>query len=120
MTTAPARPTTRPTGPATVTLEATTDPARWAAAARSSGQPVTPFHEHGFLRLAASMTGTDFQPLVVRSGGADVGVAPWLSRRRGPVTTVNALPFPYAGPLVLEPLMVPTLTALRRRARVAR
>jgi hypothetical protein len=120
MTTALPRSTTRPTGLPTVTIEATTDPARWKAAAQASGQAVTPFHEHGFLKLAAGMTGTDFQPLVVRSGGADVGVAPWLSRRRGPVTTVNALPFPYGGPLVPELLMVPTLTALRRRARSAR
>ena len=119
-TTLPWSTPTPPAGPATVTLEATTDPARWAAAAQASGQLVTPFQAYGFLGLAAAMTGTRFLPLVVRSGGADVGIAPWLSRRRGPVTTVNALPFPYAGPLVPDPLMVPTLAALRRRARRAR
>jgi hypothetical protein len=102
---------------ATVTLEPTADPARWAAAALASGQPVHPFADHGWLHVAAGLTGTVFTPLVVRSDGADVGVVPWLARRRGPVTTVNALPFPYAGPLVPPALLPATLAELRRRAR---
>jgi hypothetical protein len=108
---------TLPTASATVSLEPTGDADRWAAAARASGQPMTPFHHFGFLGLAAGMTGTGFQALVVRADGADVGIVPWLARRRGPLTTVNALPFPYAGPLVPAHLMAGTLTALRRRGR---
>ncbi|MCW2534316.1 MAG: Methicillin resistance protein [Modestobacter sp.] len=106
-----------PTAQATVTLEPTGDPVRWAAAAQASGQPMTPFSNHGFLGLASGMTGTEFVPLVVRADGVDVGIAPWLARRRGPVTTVNAVPFPYTGPLVPAHLMAGTLVALRRRGR---
>lgn len=111
-------PSARPgTGSATITLEPTGDAARWAVAARASGQPMTPFSDFGFLGLAAGMTGTTFVPLVVRADGVDVGIAPWMSRRRGPVTTVNALPFPYTGPTVPGHLMAGTLVALRRRGR---
>jgi len=102
--------------PGPVTLEVA-GAERWAAAARASGQRRTPFHEHGWLAVAARLTGTRFTPLVVVADGADVGVVPWMERRRGPVSTVNALPFPYAGPLVPPSLTLPTLQALRRRAR---
>ncbi|HEV7187928.1 MAG TPA: GNAT family N-acetyltransferase [Blastococcus sp.] len=67
--------------------------------------------------MAAAMTGTRFTALVITSGGNDVGVVPWLARRRGPLTTVNAVPFPYAGPLVPAELLEDTLAVLRRRAR---
>ena len=106
------------TQPGTVRLEVA-DADRWAAAARASGQRVTPFHDHAWLLLAARVTGTRLVPLVVVADGADVGVVPWLERRCGPVATVNALPFPYAGPLVPPALLLPTLAALRRRARRA-
>jgi len=102
--------------PGTVTLEVA-DAGRWAAAARASGQRVTPFHDHAWLTVTAPLTGTRFTPLVVVADGADVGVVPWLERRRGPVATVNALAFPYAGPLVPPALTLPTLSALRRRTR---
>jgi len=102
--------------PATVTVEVA-GAERWAAAVHASGQRSTPFHDHDWLVLTAGLTGTQFTPLVVVADGVDVGVVPWLERRRGPVATVNALPFPYAGPLVPPALTLPTLHALRRRAR---
>jgi len=97
-------------------LVRTEDPERWARAARASGQPVTAFHSFDFLQLAATMTGTTFVPLVVAVGGVDVGTATWLRRRRGLVTTVNRVPFPYVGPLVPAELLPATLRALRVRA----
>ena len=101
---------------AEISLQETRDPQRWAAACRASGQPVSPFHTYPWLELAADMTGTRFTPLIVRSHGVDVGVAPWLSRRRGPVQTVNWLPFPYLGPLVPSPVLAATMRRLGRRA----
>ena len=98
-------------------LEVTTDAARWAEAARASGQPLHPFAGYGWLELAAQLTGTSFVPIVVRDGAGDVGVVPWLERRRGPLKTVNALPFPYAGPLVPAELLAGTVRALRQRSR---
>jgi CelD/BcsL family acetyltransferase involved in cellulose biosynthesis len=103
-----------------VELAATTDPSRWAAAARNATQPITPFHSYAFLSLAARMTATTFTPLIVRHGGADVGIAPWLTLARGPVTVVNRMPFPYVGPLVSPAVLSDTITALARRARAAR
>jgi hypothetical protein len=93
-------------------LVRTDSPDRWAAAARASGQSVTPFHSYPFLTVAAGLTGRWFRPLVVRHAGADVGVAPWLSRRRGPTNLVDELPFPYVGPLVPGPLAGGCLAAL--------
>lgn len=101
---------------AEISLQESTDPQRWAAACRASGQPISPFHSYPWLELAASMTGTHFTPLIVQSRGVDVGVAPWLIRRRGPVRTVNWLPFPYLGPLVPSPVLAATMRRLGRRA----
>ncbi|MGR7026271.1 GNAT family N-acetyltransferase [Geodermatophilus sp. URMC 62] len=101
-------------------LEETRDPRRWEAAAHASGQSGTPFHAFAWLELAARMTRTSATPLVVRAGRADVGVVPWLTRRRGPVTTVNWLPFPYVGPLVAPAHLPGLLRALRARARSSR
>jgi CelD/BcsL family acetyltransferase involved in cellulose biosynthesis len=101
---------------ARTTVERTTNAARWAAACRASGQPISPFHSYAWLDLAASMTKTVFTALVVRSDGSDVGVAPWLSRSRGPVSTVNWMPFPYVGPLVPPETLDATLRRLRWRA----
>jgi CelD/BcsL family acetyltransferase involved in cellulose biosynthesis len=99
-----------------IELEATRDADRWTAAAHASGLPVTPFHTRSWLDLAARMTGTTLTPLVVRAGGRDVGVVPWLSRARGPVVTVNWLPFPYVGPLVAAAHLPGVLRAVRRLA----
>jgi hypothetical protein len=103
-----------------VILEETDDVARWSAACRISGQPITPFHAYPFLHLAAGMTRMKFVALIARHDGADIGVVPWLAFRRGPFTVLNRMPFPYAGPLVPEPLLSATLSALGRRARAAR
>ena len=100
-----------------VELEETRDPERWMAAAQAAGSTVTPFHSYGWLDLAARMTRTRFTALVTRVDGADVGVVPWLSRARGPVVTVNWLPFPYVGPLVAPEHLSGVLRALRRLAR---
>ena len=97
-------------------LHHTNDPLRWADAARTSGSPVTPFHTYEWLELAARMTATRFSPLVVHADGADVGVVPWLARRRGPVSVVNWVPFPYAGPVVPPVHLPELLRALLRRA----
>ena len=91
---------TRSDGTTRLEFEPVVSSARWAAACRASGQPVTPFHSYAFLSVAARLTGLQFRPLVVRRAGADVGVVPWLVRARGPVNTVTELPFPYVGPLV--------------------
>lgn len=93
------------------------DVQRWSEAARASGQPVSAFHAVGFLAVAATVTQSHLVPLVVRHGGRDVGVAPWLLRRRGPLARVNRVPFPYAGPLVPPDLLGETLDALWRRGR---
>jgi CelD/BcsL family acetyltransferase involved in cellulose biosynthesis len=62
------------------------------------------------------MTGTGFVPLVVTRGGADIGVAPLLVRRRGLLSIVNWVPFPYVGPLVPRDVLASTLDALDRWA----
>jgi hypothetical protein len=98
-------------------LEGAADSGRWALAIRASGQPAHPFIAFDWLTMAARLTGTTFVPLIVRVDGVDVGVVPWLERRFGPFRTVNALPFPYAGPLVPPRHLAGTLEALRRRAR---
>ena len=100
-----------------IELEQTRDPERWAAAARTSGSTVTPFHSYGWLDLAARMTRTRFTALIARVDGADVGVVPWLSRARGPVVTVNWLPFPYVGPLIAAEHLSGVLRVLRRLVR---
>ncbi len=100
-----------------IELEQTRDPERWAAAARTSGSTVTPFHSYGWLDLAARMTRTRFTALIARVDGADVGVVPWLSRTRGPVVTVNWLPFPYVGPLIAAEHLSGVLRVLRRLVR---
>ena len=89
---------------------------RWAEACRASGQPVTPFHSFPFLDLAAQMTSTVFRPLIVQYAGRDVGVVPWLARRRGPVNMANQLPFPYTGPLVPRELSRECVHALWEHA----
>jgi len=103
-----------------VTVEPTSDEVRWERACDASGQPVTPFHTFRFLTVVAPMLTNRFRGFVVRAGGADVGVVPWLTLRRGPVTVVNRMPFPYVGPLVPDELLVPTLAALRSPARRSR
>ncbi len=100
-----------------VELAETRDPERWAAAAHASGSTVTPFHSYGWLDLAARMTRTRFTALIACVDGADVGVVPWLSRTRGPVMTVNWLPFPYVGPLIPPEHLSGVLRALRMLAR---
>ena len=100
-----------------VELVVDADVQRWSEAARASGQPVSAFHAIGFLTVAAEVTGSRLVPLVVRHGRDDVGVAPWLVRRRGPLGRVNRVPFPYAGPLVPADLLGETLDALWRRGR---
>lgn len=96
-------------------LEETRDAGRWSAAVAASGQPATAFHRYEWLRLAADMTATDFTALVVVDQGTDIGVAPWLARRVGPMTSVNRSPFPYVGPLVPPDRLVTTLRSLRAR-----
>ena len=98
-----------------ITLVVADDDAHWLRAARASGQRVTPFHHPRFLRAAARATARELVPLVVRRDGAEIGVATWLERRRGPLRTVNKVPFPYAGPLVPADALAPTLAALWRR-----
>ncbi|WP_370095386.1 GNAT family N-acetyltransferase [Streptacidiphilus sp. MAP12-20] len=99
-----------------ISLIPTDDPGRWADACRRSGQTVTPFHTYEWLSQAARMTATEFTPIIVRAGDEDVGVVPWLSRRRGPLAVVNWLPFPYVGPLVPQSLIGSCLTVLRGHA----
>lgn len=98
-----------------LTLEVCETPARFLAAASASGQPVPAFLHPRFLHLAARTTRRTLRPLVVRYRGSDVGVAPWLENRKGPVATVNRVPFPYAGPLVPPELLGATLEQLRSR-----
>jgi hypothetical protein len=98
-----------------VELHCTEDPAQWADACRASGQPIHPFLSFTFLQTVAPLTLSKFRPLIVRHHGTAVGVLPWLERRKGMLSVVNQLPFPYAGPLVPPDLMVPTLRAARRR-----
>jgi hypothetical protein len=95
-------------------LVVTGDAERWALACEVSGQPATAFHDHSWLALAAGMTGTTFVPLVVMCGGADIGVAPVLVRRRGVLSILNWVPFPYVGPLVSRDMLGSTLGALNR------
>lgn len=98
-----------------LTLEVCETPARYLAAATASGQPVPAFLHPRFLHLAARTTHRTLRPLVVRYRSTDVGVAPWLENRKGPVATVNQVPFPYAGPLVPPELLAATLEQLRSR-----
>jgi hypothetical protein len=62
------------------------------------------------------MTGTTFVPMVVAGKSADVGVAPLLVRRRGPLALLNWVPFPYLGPLVPPEALGGTLDAVHRWA----
>ena len=96
-------------------LATSADPRRWLAACQASGQPVTPFHTYRWLSLAAQLTKTHFVPVVVTHDGVDVGVAPLLLRRRGPLSLANWAPFPYLGPLVPQELLADSLLALNRR-----
>jgi hypothetical protein len=100
-----------------VKLVAVDDAGRWERAALSSGQPVTVFHTYSWLSLASRMTDTAFTPLVITTNGADVGIVPWLTRRRGPISTVNWVPFPYVGPLIPTELLPATLSRLVQRSR---
>lgn len=56
-------------------------------------------HSFRWLSTLADGLEQDFIPLVLLERGATVGVAPVLVRRRG-LRTINAVPFPYLGPLV--------------------
>jgi hypothetical protein len=100
----------------TVALVRTSDRRRWQEACVASYQPATAFHDHAWLMLAGGMTGTSFVPFVVTHDGKDIGVAPLMVRRRGPLSMVNWMPFPYVGPLVPPEHLATTLDALDRWA----
>ncbi len=81
------------------------------------------FHRYEWLTTMADVLGLDFHPLTVLADGKPAGIAPVLSKRVGPVRTVNWLPFPYVGPLVpaeLLPDVLPLLRAWERRRRSVR
>jgi hypothetical protein len=103
-----------------LSLERTDDAARWDAALECSGQPWTGFSGLGWLQLAAGLTGTRLTPLVVRRDGADVGVLPWVSRRRGPASVVGWVPFPYLSPVVPPALLADLLALIAQRGRKER
>lgn len=72
--------------------------------------------------MTASVLQMRFVPLEVRDGERLLGVVPAMLRSRGPVATLNWVPFPYLGPLVERENLEPVLVALRvwqRRQRVA-
>jgi CelD/BcsL family acetyltransferase involved in cellulose biosynthesis len=77
----------------------------------------TAFHRYDFLQSVAPSLSCEFVPLRVVSAGRPVGVAPLMVKRIGPFCTINWVPFPYLGPLVPEPLLPATLSALRLEAR---
>jgi CelD/BcsL family acetyltransferase involved in cellulose biosynthesis len=61
----------------------------------------------------ADVLGLHFHGLIVVAGDQPVGVAPMMVKRRGPLRSMNWLPFPYVGPLV-PAAMLPDLLALLR------
>ncbi|WP_432545292.1 lipid II:glycine glycyltransferase FemX [Kineococcus sp. SYSU DK004] len=62
----------------------------------------TPFHRWDWLSTQAELHGWRFEPLVVERSGWAVGVVPLLLTRLGPVWRAAPVPFPYAGPVVLD------------------
>jgi hypothetical protein len=75
------------------------------------------FHRHLFLSTISEALGLSLDLRSVTAFGSVVGVAPILSVRRGPLSTVNIVPFPYVGPLVMPGMLGLTMDALRRQER---
>jgi CelD/BcsL family acetyltransferase involved in cellulose biosynthesis len=61
---------------------------------------VTGFHRWFFLSALAAALGLRMRAFSVEAGGEPLGLVPLLLRRRGPVSTVNYLPVPHAGPVL--------------------
>ncbi|MTD43044.1 GNAT family N-acetyltransferase [Conexibacter sp. W3-3-2] len=96
------------------------DRATWDAAL-AAHPAATAFHRHDVLELAAAALGGRFAALALPDTDPPV-LLPVLERRRGPVSTVGWVPFPYLGPLAadgdLPRALRALLTAARRRRAV--
>jgi CelD/BcsL family acetyltransferase involved in cellulose biosynthesis len=84
----------------------------WDALASQHGG--TFFHRYDFLATMAVGLGVHLDLRRAVLGRRTAGVVPMLIRRRGPLTVVNRLPFPYIGPLVRPDAHEPTMAALAR------
>jgi hypothetical protein len=73
---------------------------------------------YDWLSAVVPALGQDLVPLVVEELGTPVGVVP-ITRRRTAAHMINALPFPYAGPLVPARLAADTWTYLAEMERVS-
>lgn len=102
-----------------ISLAPAASPEEWdQVCATSPG--ATAFHDYDFLHAIAPELSCRFVPFLVILRGQPVGVAPLLVKQVGPFTTINWVPFPYLGPLVPEPLIPATLSALREEAGLRR
>jgi hypothetical protein len=61
---------------------------------------VTAYHHWFFLSALADALHCDFKAFAVDSGAERLGVVPLFFQRRGPISTVNYIPFGYIGPAV--------------------
>jgi CelD/BcsL family acetyltransferase involved in cellulose biosynthesis len=98
-----------------VTLAPERSAARWDELVAAHGGSF--FHRHAFLTTIGAGLGLRVDLRAAVADGRPVGVVPLLVKRLGPVTTVNWVPFPYAGPLVPAGNLAATLAALRQLER---
>jgi len=98
--------------PADVRLVPVGSPAEWDGLVADHGGVF--FHRHAFLSTLAAGLGLALDLRAVEIRGERVGAVPIVSKRLGPLRTVNWLPFPYIGPLVAPGALPATLAALVR------